>query len=165
MSHNLLGTLENGAGQKNVYQTFIGSIPRNPAKTSKHPPLSPAPALAPGIPLTTKSHKPLACSSLSAERQGFFLRFAPKALRGYEPPGSHPPLSYEKKLQVVDLQLLICGKTGIRTLGTRKGTTVFETVPIDHSGIFPFGGAKVAPFFGVCKFLAAFLSPGLKLCR
>lgn len=30
-----------------------------------------------------------------------------------------------------------CGKTGIRTLGTRKGTTVFETVPIDHSGIFP----------------------------
>ena len=39
------------------------------------------------------------------------------------------------------------GKTGIRTLGTRKGTTVFETVPIDHSGIFPmvyyFRGAKV----------------------
>ena len=30
-----------------------------------------------------------------------------------------------------------CGKTGIRTLGTRKGTTVFETAPIDHSGIFP----------------------------
>ena len=29
------------------------------------------------------------------------------------------------------------GKTGIRTLGTRKGTTVFETVPIDRSGIFP----------------------------
>ena len=52
MSHNLLGTLENGAGQKNVYQTFIGSIPRNPDKTSKHPPLSPAPALAPGIPHT-----------------------------------------------------------------------------------------------------------------
>ena len=32
-----------------------------------------------------------------------------------------------------------CGKTGIRTLGTRKGTTVFETVPIDRSGIFPCG--------------------------
>lgn len=31
----------------------------------------------------------------------------------------------------------LSGKTGIRTLGTRKGTTVFETVPIDHSGIFP----------------------------
>ena len=30
------------------------------------------------------------------------------------------------------------GKTGIRTLGSRKGTTVFETAPIDHSGIFPF---------------------------
>ncbi len=34
--------------------------------------------------------------------------------------------------------LLLSGKTGIRTLGTRKGTTVFETVPIDHSGIFPW---------------------------
>ena len=30
-----------------------------------------------------------------------------------------------------------CGKAGIRTLGTRKGTTVFETAPIDHSGTFP----------------------------
>ena len=30
------------------------------------------------------------------------------------------------------------GKTGIRTLGSRKGTTVFETAPIDHSGIFPW---------------------------
>lgn len=30
-----------------------------------------------------------------------------------------------------------CGKTGIRTLGTVARTTVFETVPIDHSGIFP----------------------------
>ena len=35
--------------------------------------------------------------------------------------------------------LTLGGKTGIRTLGTRKGTTVFETVPIDHSGIFPLG--------------------------
>ena len=33
--------------------------------------------------------------------------------------------------------VVFCGKTGIRTLGTRKGTTVFETVPIDRSGIFP----------------------------
>ena len=32
---------------------------------------------------------------------------------------------------------ILGGKTGIRTLGTRKGTTVFETVPIDRSGIFP----------------------------
>ncbi len=31
----------------------------------------------------------------------------------------------------------LCGKAGIRTLGTRKGTTVFETAPIDHSGTFP----------------------------
>ena len=33
---------------------------------------------------------------------------------------------------------LFSGKAGIRTLGTRKGTTVFETAPIDHSGTFPF---------------------------
>lgn len=36
-----------------------------------------------------------------------------------------------------------CGKTGIRTLGTRKGTTVFETAPFDRSGIFPNGSAKI----------------------
>lgn len=42
-----------------------------------------------------------------------------------------------------------CGKTGIRTLGTRKGTTVFETVPFDRSGIFPFAVllGKGKPFF------------------
>ena len=39
---------------------------------------------------------------------------------------------------VADLFWWFGGKTGIRTLGTRKGTTVFETVPIDHSGIFPW---------------------------
>ena len=39
---------------------------------------------------------------------------------------------------VADLHWWFGGKTGIRTLGTRKGTTVFETVPIDHSGIFPW---------------------------
>ncbi len=44
-----------------------------------------------------------------------------------------------------------CGKTGIRTLGARKGTTVFETAPIDHSGIFPFG-------FCECKYTHFFLS-------
>ena len=31
----------------------------------------------------------------------------------------------------------LCGEKGIRTLGTREGTTVFETAPIDHSGISP----------------------------
>lgn len=45
-----------------------------------------------------------------------------------------------------------CGKTGIRTLGTRKGTTVFETVPIDHSGIFPrVCGAKLVIVSDVVK--------------
>ena len=29
------------------------------------------------------------------------------------------------------------GETGIRTLGTREGTTVFETAPFDHSGTSP----------------------------
>ena len=29
--------------------------------------------------------------------------------------------------------LFACGKRGIRTLGTRKGTTVFETVPKDRA--------------------------------
>ena len=31
------------------------------------------------------------------------------------------------------------GETGIRTLGTRKGSTVFETAPFDHSGTSPRG--------------------------
>lgn len=48
----------------------------------------------------------------------------------------------------------ICGKTGIRTLGTRKGTTVFETVPIDRSGIFPCGcGYKGRAFFWIVQVL------------
>ena len=29
------------------------------------------------------------------------------------------------------------GDAGIRTLGTRKGSTVFETAPFDHSGTSP----------------------------
>ncbi len=42
-----------------------------------------------------------------------------------------------------------CGEKGIRTLGTRKGTTVFETAPIDHSGISPNGlGCKCIHFIG-----------------
>ncbi len=40
---------------------------------------------------------------------------------------------------------LLGGKAGIRTLGTRKGTTVFETVPIDHSGTFPRGVDEITP--------------------
>ncbi len=30
-----------------------------------------------------------------------------------------------------------CGEEGIRTPGSRKGTTVFETAPFDHSGTSP----------------------------
>ena len=43
---------------------------------------------------------------------------------------------YKNKALIISA--LFCGKTGIRTLGSRKGTTVFETAPIDHSGIFPW---------------------------
>ena len=32
-----------------------------------------------------------------------------------------------------------CGETGIRTLGTLKDTTVFETAPFSRSGISPTG--------------------------
>jgi hypothetical protein len=34
------------------------------------------------------------------------------------------------------------GETGIRTLGTREGSTVFETAPFDHSGTSPRGQAR-----------------------
>ena len=34
------------------------------------------------------------------------------------------------------------GETGIRTLGPREGSTVFETAPIDHSGISPVNLCK-----------------------
>ena len=79
----------------------------------------------------------MTCSLLSAERQGFFLRCATKALRDNEPfQGSHRVLYARKPLK---FSCFLSGKAGIRTLGTRKGTTVFETAPIDHSGTFPIG--------------------------
>ncbi len=36
------------------------------------------------------------------------------------------------------------GETGIRTLGTREGSTVFETAPFDHSGTSPRGSTREA---------------------
>ena len=47
----------------------------------------------------------------------------------------------------VDLAKLLIngGEGGIRTHGARKGTTVFETAPFDHSGTSPYG----RPFGGV----------------
>ena len=41
-----------------------------------------------------------------------------------------------KKVETHDVRLY-CGEKGIRTLGTRKRSTVFETAPFDHSGISP----------------------------
>lgn len=66
----------------------------------------------------------------------------------------------QKGCASIDLQpFVVGGKTGIRTLGTRKGTTVFETVPIDHSGIFPFSGcAKLRSFGEGDKFFDLFFS-------
>ncbi len=53
--------------------------------------------------------------------------------------------------------LLICGKTGIRTLGTVARSPHFECGPIDHSGIFPFTVAKIMEksvrLFSVSRFL------------
>ncbi len=39
-----------------------------------------------------------------------------------------------------------CGERGIRTLGTREGTAVFETVAFDHSAISPFNRAAKVEF-------------------
>ena len=36
-----------------------------------------------------------------------------------------------------------CGETGIRTLGTLTGTTVFETAPFNHSGISPVNNSSL----------------------
>ena len=63
--------------------------------------------------------------------------------------GSHPVL-LRTKARKLSLPGLLCGKTGIRTLGARKGTTVFETAPIDHSGIFPYISRG-----RTCRFVAA----------
>ena len=38
------------------------------------------------------------------------------------------------------------GETGIRTLGTLTGSTVFETAPFDHSGTSPRRGSSVVGF-------------------
>ena len=40
------------------------------------------------------------------------------------------------------------GKGGIRTLGGPKPTTVFETVPFNHSGTFPFCRADIILLYG-----------------
>ena len=44
---------------------------------------------------------------------------------------------YKRFLICQDFFLKSCGEKGIRTLGTQKRSTVFETAPFDHSGISP----------------------------
>lgn len=71
-----------------------------------------------------------------------------------------------KLLTCNDFSSCVCGKIGIRTLGTRKGTTVFETAPFDHSGIFPHWSVlfRIAVqsynFFSYHATLKAFFSSG-----
>ena len=47
------------------------------------------------------------------------------------------------------------GEAGIRTLGPASWSTVFETAPIDHSGISPqdFEGAKILLFADMAKLI------------
>ena len=49
-----------------------------------------------------------------------------------------------RKLLVYCFQTINGGETGIRTLGAREGTTVFETAPFDHSGTSPPISEKIA---------------------
>ncbi len=51
------------------------------------------------------------------------------------------------------------GETGIRTLGTRESTTVFETAPFDHSGISPHSLALQACSQGACGLAFARRAP------
>ncbi len=77
-----------------------------------------------------------------------------------------PTISTQKKSCKSVTYSFLCGKAGIRTLGTRKGTTVFETAPIDHSGIFPHWSVlfRIAVqsynFFSYRATLKAFFSSG-----
>ena len=44
-----------------------------------------------------------------------------------------------RKSKINSIKSMECGgETGIRTLGPREGTTVFETAPFDHSGTSPY---------------------------
>ena len=54
--------------------------------------------------------------------------------------------SYKQKKVATEIATY-CGKTGIRTLGTDSRTTVFETAPIVHSGIFPEKTVQNYTFF------------------
>ena len=44
---------------------------------------------------------------------------------------------YKEAGSDVSQPLYFCGEKGIRTLGARESSTVFETAPFDHSGISP----------------------------
>jgi hypothetical protein len=52
----------------------------------------------------------------------------------------HPNFPHSDNKRTLSRMLespFFCGKGGIRTLGGPEPTTVFETVPFNHSGTFP----------------------------
>ena len=61
---------------------------------------------------TKNSHKSLDLRLFFAERQGFFLRCAAKALRDNEPSGFSPVLSYKKQPQVFGLAAVFAERQG-----------------------------------------------------
>ena len=94
-----------------------------------------------------------------ADREGFFLHFVSKATSSMTNPRRVLiPLRrlsrfFNKKRDLFTslFPFIICGKRGIRTPGTVTRTPHFECGPIDHSGIFPNAGAKVAFFLQITK--------------
>ena len=86
--------------------------------------------------------------SLLAERAGFepAVELPPHTLSKRAPSASRTPLR-TSACAVKEAG----GEEGIRTLGPRERSTVFETAPIDHSGTSPRSGPA---FYDDCRCLA-----------
>ena len=72
-------------------------------------------------------------------------------------------LSDMKKATRIWMALItLGGEGGIRTLGPRKGSTVFETAPFDHSGTSPMKLIVLA--LGTCLGFEPRQTPGQRFC-
>src|SRR4051812_9253059 len=96
-----------------------------------------SPACAPGHHVSAVAESPIV-----GGEGGIGLASLPRlrrALRGSgsNPVGSSAPPLYAIHSRRASAAAVNGGEGGIRTHGTREGTTVFETVPIDHSGTSP----------------------------
>ena len=82
-----------------------------------------------------------------AERAGFepAVELPPHTLSKRAPSASRTPLRTNASFKETG------GEEGIRTLGPRERSTVFETAPIDHSGTSPQPGLA---FYDGCRCLA-----------